>query len=199
VDSFHLSAKWGFTLWRWFAALGSIGLGTRSTQFNQPIKQTKSMNTDIHTKPSMNQVSDAAREIGRQAADVAKEKAQQTTAAAKELAGAVKDGAKDITGAAKDTYQALSSKVEEGVERTKEYAQHALDATKEAALRASDTARDIYQSASAKAEDALVSSNEYVRQNPFPVALGALIAGLAIGCVLGMGHREECMSRRRFF
>jgi ElaB/YqjD/DUF883 family membrane-anchored ribosome-binding protein len=122
-----------------------------------------------------------------------------TTAAAKDVAGAVNDAARDITGAARDTCQALSSKVEEGVGRTKEYAQHAVDATKDAAQRATDTAKEIYQSASARAEDALVSSKEYVRQNPFPVALGTLIAGLAIGCMIGMGHREESMCRRRFF
>jgi ElaB/YqjD/DUF883 family membrane-anchored ribosome-binding protein len=199
MRSGHLAGKWGFTLWRRIDGLLSIGLGKRSTQLNQPTKQTKSMNTDIQTKSSTNQGSEAARELGRQAADVAKETAQHTTAAAKDIAGAVKDVAKDVAGAAKDTYQTLSSKVEEGVERTKEYAQHAVDATKDAAQRATDSAKDMYQSAAAKAEDALVTSKEYVRQNPFPVALGTLIAGLAIGCMIGMGHREESMSRRRFF
>ena len=127
------------------------------------------MNTDTHSQSPTNQLQEAAWENGRSATDTAK----------------------DVSNAASDAYQTLSSKVEAGVERTKEYAQHAVDATKDAAHRASDTAKDIYQSASAKAEDALVSSKEYVRQHPFPVALGTLITGLALGYLIGLAQREE--------
>jgi ElaB/YqjD/DUF883 family membrane-anchored ribosome-binding protein len=120
---------------------------------------TKSMNTDIPSKPPTNQQQDAAEEIGHQVAN-----------------------------AASEAYDSLSSKVEAGVELTKEYAQHAVDATK-----------DIYQSASAKAEDVLVSSKEYVHRNPFPVALGTLFAGLALGYLVGLAHREQPTFRQRFF
>ena len=133
------------------------------------------MNTDIHSKPPTNELQSG--EIGRKAADAAK----------------------DVSNAASDTYQTLSAKVGEGVERTKEYAQHAVDATKDAAHRATDSAKDMYQSASAKAEDMLVSSKEYVRQNPFPVAFGSLIVGLALGCLIGLAHREELSFRQRLF
>jgi len=135
------------------------------------------MNTDIHSNPPTNQHQTGTGEMGRRAGDAAK----------------------DITAAANDTYQALSSKVEEGVERTKEYAQHAVDATKEAAQRATDSAKDIYHSASAKAEEVLVSSKEYVHQHPFPVALGTLVTGLVLGYMIGLAHREEPTFRQRFF
>jgi ElaB/YqjD/DUF883 family membrane-anchored ribosome-binding protein len=135
------------------------------------------MNTDIHSKSPTNQLQDAAGETGRWAADAAK----------------------DVSNATSDAYASLSSKVEAGVERTKEYAQHAVDATKDAAHRASDAAKDIYQTASAKAEDALVSSKEYVREHPFPVALGTLITGLALGYLIGVAQREEPSFRQRLF
>ena len=109
------------------------------------------------------------------------------------------DAAKDASNAASNTYQTLSAKVGEGVERTKQYAQQAVDATKDAAHRATDAAKDIYQSASTKAEDILVSSKEYVRQNPFPVAVGTLIAGLALGYLIGLAQREELSLRQRLF
>ena len=139
------------------------------------------MNNDIHSMPSINQLPQAARELSRLATDAAHETAQRTSTAAK------------------DIFQAVSSKLEDGVTVTKDYAQQAVDATKDAALRANETAKDLYQSASAKAENALVSSKEYVRLNPFPVALGALIAGITIGCMIGMTHREEPTFRQRFF
>jgi ElaB/YqjD/DUF883 family membrane-anchored ribosome-binding protein len=93
----------------------------------------------------------------------------------------------------------LSTTVEEGAERTKDYAQQAVAATKDAALRASDAAKDMYQSASAKTEDILVSSKEYAHQNPFPVALGTLITGLAFGYLVGLMHREQPTLRHRLF
>lgn len=135
------------------------------------------MNTDIHTKPPTNQLQDAAGEFNRRAGDAAKDISKTSSAA----------------------FQTLSSRVEEGVERSKEYAQHAVDATKDAAHRASDGAKEIYKSASAKAEDALVSSKEYVHQNPFPVALGTLITGLAIGYLIGLAQREQPSFRQRLF
>jgi ElaB/YqjD/DUF883 family membrane-anchored ribosome-binding protein len=150
-------------------------MGTPPNQ--QTPKKNESMNTDIRSKSPTNQLQDAAGEVGRRAADAAR----------------------DVTNAASDTYQSLSSKVGEGVERTKEYAQHAVDATKDAAHRATDTAKDIYHSASAKAEDMLVSSKEYVHQNPFPVALGTLIAGLALGYMIGLAQREQPTLRQRLF
>jgi ElaB/YqjD/DUF883 family membrane-anchored ribosome-binding protein len=70
------------------------------------------MNTDIHSKSSMNQLPESVREI-----------AQRATVAAKDVTGAIED-------IAKETSRTLSSKVEEGVERTKECAQHAVDATR---------------------------------------------------------------------
>jgi ElaB/YqjD/DUF883 family membrane-anchored ribosome-binding protein len=135
------------------------------------------MNADIHSKSPTNQLHEAAGET---------------------RTGAV-DAAKEISNAASGIYESLSSKVGEGVECTKEYAQQAVDATKDAANRASDTAKDIYQSASAKAADALVSSKEYVRQHPFPVAFGTLFAGLAIGYLIGQTQREELSFRQRLF
>jgi ElaB/YqjD/DUF883 family membrane-anchored ribosome-binding protein len=130
----------------------------------------KSMNTDTHPKSPANQLLDDSREVGRTVAD-----------------------------AASNTLQTLSTTVEEGAERTKDYAQQAVAATKDAALRASDAAKDMYQSASAKAEDMLVSTKEYAHQNPFPVALGTLITGLAFGYLVGLMHREQPTLRHRLF
>lgn len=135
------------------------------------------MNTDIHPQLPTSQPQNAAGELGRLSVDAAE----------------------DIFIAASDTYQTLSTKVGAGVERTKEFAQQAVDATKDAAHRASDSAKDLYNSASAKAEDALVISKEYVREHPFPVALGTLIGGLAIGYLIGLAQRHEPTFRERFF
>ena len=154
------------------------------------------MSTDIYSKPHMNQLPQAAREIAPQAADVAKEAAQRATVVAKDVTGAVNDIARDVTGASRNIYQTLSPKVEEGVERTKEYAQHAVDATKDAAHRATDAAKDMYQSAALKAEDTLATSKEYVRQHPVPVVLGALAFGAAIGYMLMMARRKPTFSER---
>ena len=97
-----------------------------------------------------------------------------------------------VADAASNTLHTLSTTLEDGAERTKDYAQQAVDATKGAA-------KDMYQSASAKAEDMLVSSKEYVRQNPFPVALGTLVTGLAFGYLIGLMHREPPTLRNRLF
>ena len=169
--------QWGLTPWRLLAALRSIRPQKDEHTAHSTLKKTESMNTDIHSKPPTNQLQEAVGEIRRGAADAAK----------------------DISNATSDTYDSLASKVEAGVERTKEYAQQAVDATKDAAHRASDSAKDMYQSASAKAEDALVSSKEYVREHPFPVALGTLITGLALGYLIGLAHREEPSFRQRLF
>ena len=128
------------------------------------------MNTDTHPKSPANQLLDDSREVGR-----------------------------TVAGAASNTLQTLSTTVEEGAERTKDYAQQAVAATKDAAHRATDAAKDMYQSASAKAEDLVASSQEYVRQNPFPVALGTLITGLAFGYLIGLMHREQPTLRHRLF
>ena len=154
------------------------------------------MNTDIHSKPPMNQLPVAAREIARQAADVAKETAQRATVAAKDVSGAVGDVAQDATDAAMDIYQTMSSKVEEGVGRTKEFAQHAVGATKDAANRATDVAKDMYQSAALRAEDSLATSKEYVRRNPATVVLGAIAFGAAIGYMIMMARRKPAFSER---
>jgi ElaB/YqjD/DUF883 family membrane-anchored ribosome-binding protein len=135
------------------------------------------MNTDIQSKSPTNQLQNASREIGRNTAD----------------------SVNDLSHAVSDTYDTISSKVGAGVERTKEYAQQTVDATKDAAHRATDAAKDMYHSASAKAEDALVSSKDYVQQHPFPVALGTLIAGLALGYLIGLAQREEPSFRQRLF
>lgn len=111
----------------------------------------------------------------------------QLSQAAKEAAQRGTVVAKDATAAAKDFYQTISSKVEDGMVQGKEYAQHATD-----------TAKDMYQSAAVKAEETLVQSKDYVRQNPFPVVLGAFAIGMALGCMVGMTRREEPTFRQRY-
>jgi ElaB/YqjD/DUF883 family membrane-anchored ribosome-binding protein len=135
------------------------------------------LNTDIHSKSPTTQLHYDSHENARSAPDYAN----------------------DASKAVSDTYDTISSKVGAGVERTKEYAQHAVDATKDAAQRATDAAKDMYHSASAKAEDAVVSSKEYVQQHPFPVVLGTLLAGLALGYLIGLVQREEPSFRQRLF
>jgi ElaB/YqjD/DUF883 family membrane-anchored ribosome-binding protein len=148
-----------------------------STLLTQYCKPNESMITDIHSKSPTNPLQDATKDASRRAVDAAK----------------------GLSDAASESFQTLSAKVEDGVERSKEYAQHAVDATKDAAHRASDAAKDMYQSASAKTEEFLVNSKEYVHQNPFPVALGTLVAGLALGYLIGVTHREEPSFRQRYF
>lgn len=101
---------------------------------------------------------------------------------------AAREIGRDTANTAGDMYDTFSSKVGQGVQ-----------VTKDAAQRATVTAKDLYQSASAKAEDALVTSKEYAHQNPFPVALGTLITGLALGYLIGMAQRPEPTFRQRLF
>ena len=154
------------------------------------------MNTPFLTNPVMSPLPEAASDIARQATAAAEETGRRAVAAAKHVSGAVKDAAREASDAAKDASQTISAKVEQGVERTKEYAQQAVDATKDAAHRATDTAKDMYQSAALKAEDALVTSKEYVRQNPVLVVVGAIAFGAALGCLLMMARREPTFRER---
>jgi ElaB/YqjD/DUF883 family membrane-anchored ribosome-binding protein len=117
----------------------------------------------------------------------------------KQAINQIPDATKDAVAAAKNAYDSISQKVDLGLDRTQQHAQNAIDAAKDAAHRASDATKDIYQTASARAEDALVSSKEYARDHPLPVALGAFITGIAIGCMIGMAQREEPTFRSRFF
>ena len=71
------------------------------------------MNTDIHSKTSMSQLSDSAREI-----------AQLASVAAKDVSCVIEDISKDIS-------ETVSSRIEEGVERTKGYALNAISATRD--------------------------------------------------------------------
>jgi len=154
------------------------------------------MSTDFHTKPMMNQLPEAAREIARQATALAEETAHRATVAANDVTGAVNDASTNVTAAAKDAYKTLSSRIEDGVEATKEYAQHAVDTTKDAAQRATDSARDMYHSAALTAEDTLATSKEYVRQNPVLAVVGAVAFGAAVGCMLMMARRQPTLRQR---
>lgn len=135
------------------------------------------MNTDIHSQLPTNQLQEAAGKIGRSAANAAN----------------------DVAIAASHTYESLSAKVGAGVDCTKEYAQHAVDAAKGAAHRATDTAKGIYQSAAVKTEDILVTSKDYAREHPFPVAVGTMIGGFVLGYLVGLAKREELTFRQRLF
>lgn len=78
----------------------------------------------------------------------------------------------------------------------KETAQRAIDATKDAAHRTTDAAKEMYQSAALKANDTLATSKDYVRQNPFPVVLGAVALGAAIGYILMNTRRKPTFGER---
>ena len=79
------------------------------------------MNTEFHSKPPMNQLPEAAREIARQATEMAAESAHRASAAVKDVTGAVRDAASDVTGAAKDMYQSAALKAEDTLATSKEY------------------------------------------------------------------------------
>lgn len=136
------------------------------------------MNTESHSKSSINQLPEAAREI-----------AQRATIGAQNVTGAVED-------LVKETYQTMLSKVEEDVDSAKGYAQQAIDATRDTAHRATDMAKDICQSAALKAGDTLATSRKYVRQHPVPVVLGAIAFGAAIGYMLMMARRKQTFGER---
>jgi ElaB/YqjD/DUF883 family membrane-anchored ribosome-binding protein len=125
------------------------------------------VSTHIHSNSPANQLSEATREIARQAAD-----------------------------GARDNYQTLTTKFDEGFDRTRGYAQHAVDVTKDAAHRATDTAKDIYQSAALRAEDTLATSKDYVRRNPVPVVLGAIAFGAALGYLILNSRRKPTFRER---
>jgi ElaB/YqjD/DUF883 family membrane-anchored ribosome-binding protein len=125
------------------------------------------MSTDIHTDPTINQLSEAAREFARRTADTARETVKRATATTKDVTAVVEDVAGDVT-----------------------------HATKDAARRATDTAKDMYQSVALKAGETLETSKEYVRRNPVPFVLGAVAFGAAIGYMLMMARRKRTYGER---
>jgi ElaB/YqjD/DUF883 family membrane-anchored ribosome-binding protein len=125
------------------------------------------MSTDLHPEPTINQLSEAARESARRAADTVRETAKRAAATANDVTGAVEDVAGEIT-----------------------------DASCDAARRATDTVKEMYHSATLRAEDTLATSREYVRRNPVPVVLGAIAFGVAIGYTLMMARRKPTFGER---
>lgn len=59
-----------------------------------------------------------------------------------------------------------------------------------------DAACDMYHSASLKAERSLATSKEFVRRNPVPAVLGALVFGATAGCLLMMARRKPTFGER---
>jgi ElaB/YqjD/DUF883 family membrane-anchored ribosome-binding protein len=137
------------------------------------------MNTDPSTTPH------------DQLPQTAKDMAQTAQEAAQRGLAATRDAAQQATQAAKDAAQ-------RGLAATRDAAQHASQAAKEMYQSAAARAEDMYQTAAARAEDTLVQSKAYVRENPFPVVLGAFAVGLTLGCILGLSHHHEPTVRERF-
>jgi len=54
-----------------------------------------------------------------------------------------------------------------------------------------DVLQNFSQTAQSKAQDALVASKTYVRENPVPVIVGALLLGAGIGYLLSQREKEE--------
>lgn len=54
-----------------------------------------------------------------------------------------------------------------------------------------DVLQNFSQNAQSKAQDALVASKNYVRENPVPVIVGALLLGAGIGYLLSQREKEE--------
>lgn len=125
------------------------------------------MSTDLYTEPTMNQLSEAASESARRAADTARETANRANAIAKNVTGAVEEVAGDVT-----------------------------DATHDVARSATDTVKEMYHSATLKTGDTLATSKEYVRRNPVPVVLGAVVFGVAIGYALMVARRKPTFGER---
>lgn len=107
-ERFHLVLQWGFTPWRRISSERNIWQSKKETL--TAINQVNTMNTDIHSKSSMNQLPEAAREI-----------ASQATADVQNVTGAVEN-------LVKDSYQTMLSKLDKDVDRTKGYAQQAVEA-----------------------------------------------------------------------
>lgn len=95
------------------------------------------------------------------------EAARATAAAADDLTKGIEDVANDVTHSA----QAITK-------------------------RAADSAKEVYHTAKLKAEDTLATSKAYVRRYPFPVILGAVAVGAALGCALVMARRRPTFGER---
>ena len=65
-----------------------------------------------------------------------------------------------------------------------------------AARRAADSAREGCHVAAARAGDALETSKEYVRRNPVPVVLGAIVFGVTVGYLLATSRRPATFGER---
>jgi ElaB/YqjD/DUF883 family membrane-anchored ribosome-binding protein len=88
------------------------------------------------------------------------------------------------------------STIDQLPEAAKETTQKAIDVTRQAVCRATDAAKGMYQTAALKAEDTLTSSKEYVRRNPVPVILGAIVFGAAIGYLVVSARRRPTFGER---
>lgn len=125
------------------------------------------MSNEIHSTPPLNQLPEDAREIARRAAEAARETVQRATDLGKDLAGTVENVGQDV-----------------------------IDETKDAAHRATAMAKDIYESVALKTGDTLACSKEYVRRNPVPVILGAVVFGAAIGYLIVSSRRKPTFSEQ---
>ena len=107
-----------------------------------------------------------------------------------------------LPGTAKQDAQRASDAFKEAAHRTsdavKQAAQRATDATKHVAQRTPDTAKDFLQTVSAKVEDTMVQTNEFIRQNPVGMAVGALALGAVCGFTFVMTRRDAPTFRERF-
>lgn len=66
-----------------------------------------------------------------------------------------------------------------------------------ATQRVTDAAKAACKTVAAKVEDSVERSKVCVRQNPIPVLLGALVCGVAVGCLVARSCRREASLQER--
>lgn len=82
------------------------------------------------------------------------------------------------------------------IENVEDMAEEIADTTKDKIQRAGDSVREMYHTAAVKAEETIETSKEYVRRNPVPVVLGAIVFGAALGYMLQSALRRQTFGER---
>lgn len=101
----------------------------------------------------------------------------------------VKEGAHRLSEAAKDAGQKIAA-------TAKAVGQEVADRAKDISHQVTETAKETGQKITATVDSSLSRTKEYVRQNPLPAVLGALVFGAAVtGLVMSRRHRPTFGNR----
>jgi ElaB/YqjD/DUF883 family membrane-anchored ribosome-binding protein len=100
-----------------------------------------------------------------------------------------------------NTNQVIENAAEEsqqGFEQAERTAEGLAAKVRHKAEQVSDEVRQRAEQVRQSAGEAVHRGEEYVRENPVPVVIGALAVGVVIGAMFAFGRRDEITARERY-